>query len=86
MNITVVLQFSIIVLITAFILQTQNNFIWATDSPGWSNTDGKFGKQAPTGSVKEWTEVDWKPKWQLQLRGATAVSMPAFLFLPLTPT
>lgn len=51
-------QFSVIMLIRAFILQTQNIFSRATDRSGWSSTDGKFGKQVPTGSVKEWTEVD----------------------------
>lgn len=74
-------QFSVIMLIRAFILQTQNIVSRATDGSGWSSTDGKFGKQVSTGSVKERTEVDWKPKWQLQLQGTIAISMPTFLFL-----
>lgn len=45
-------QFSVIMLIRAFILQTQNIISWATDGSGWSSTDGKFGKKVPTGSVK----------------------------------
>lgn len=55
-------QFSIVVLITAFILQTQNIFTQATEGSGWSSTDGKFGKQVPTGSGEEWTEADRKTK------------------------
>lgn len=81
MNIAM-LPFSITVLMTAFILHAQNIFSWPTDGSGWFSTDEKSGKQVPIGSVKEWTKVDWKPKWQLQFQGAVAISTPTFLISP----
>lgn len=48
------LRFPTIVLVTVFISQTWNILTQATNAWRWPSTDGKFGKQVPAGSVKDW--------------------------------